>query len=103
VGILFSSAPFITTVNVRPKLLMAKVVSAGTGDCAFRMRRRAIQVFMSVALLLAAACLTMINLGIIPPRVLTNRVPMTYKSTNETRRIPRSAAAAPPRELARNP
>ena len=72
VGILFSAALFITTVQVEPTLLMAMVISAGAGawigaGIVSRMRRRAIQVFMGVALLLAAAFFTMTNLGIIPP------------------------------------
>jgi uncharacterized membrane protein YfcA len=72
VGILFSSALFITTVQVEPVLLMAMVISAGAGawvgaGIVSRMRRRVIQVFMGVALLLAAGFFTMTNLGIIPP------------------------------------
>jgi uncharacterized membrane protein YfcA len=72
VGIIFSSALFITTVQVEPVLLMAMVISAGAGawvgaGIVSRMRRRVIQVLMGVALLLAAVFLTMTNLGIIPP------------------------------------
>ncbi len=72
VGILISSALFITTVQVEPTLLMAMVISAGAGawigaGIVSRMRRRVIQVFMGVALLLAAGFFTMTNLGIIPP------------------------------------
>jgi uncharacterized membrane protein YfcA len=72
VGVLFSSALFITTVAVEPKLLLAMVVSAGAGawigaGIVSRMRRRMIQVSMGVALLIAAAFFTMTNLGIIPP------------------------------------
>jgi len=70
VGILFSSALFITTVKVEPVLLMAMVISAGAGawigaGIVSRMPRRVIQVFMGVALLIAAGCFTMTNLGII--------------------------------------
>src|SRR6202049_2343571 len=51
VGILFSSALFVTTVKVEPTLLMAMVISAGAGawigaEIVSRMRRRVIQVFM---------------------------------------------------------
>jgi hypothetical protein len=72
VGILFSSALFITTVRVEPVLLLAMVISAGAGawigaGIVSRMRRGVIQVLMGVALLLAAAFFTMTNLGIIPP------------------------------------
>src|ERR1700688_2170377 len=72
VGILFSSALFITTVPVEPVLLLAMVVSAGAGawvgdGIGCRMRRRVMQEFMGVALLLAAGFFTMTTLGIIPP------------------------------------
>src|ERR1700677_1354863 len=72
VGIIFSSALFITTVQVEPILLMAMVISAGAGawigaGIVSRMRRRVIQVFMGVALLLAAGFFTITNLGILPP------------------------------------
>jgi len=72
VGIFFSAALFVTTVQVEPMLLMAMVTSAGAGawvgaGIVSRMRRRVIQVFMGVALLLAAGFFTMTNLGIIPP------------------------------------
>src|ERR1700676_3000061 len=72
VGILFSAVLFITTVQVEPTLLMTMVISAGAGawigaGIVSRMRRRVIQVFMGVALLLAAGFFTMTNLGLIPP------------------------------------
>ena len=72
VGILFSAVLFITAVKVEPVLLMAMVISAGAGawigaGIVSRMRRRVIQVFMGVALLLAAGFFTMTNLGVIPP------------------------------------
>jgi len=72
VGILFSAALFITAVQVEPTLLMTMVIAAGAGawigaGIVSRMRRRVIQVFMGVALLLAAGFFTMTNLGIIPP------------------------------------
>src|SRR5256884_6155833 len=72
VGILFSAALFITAVQVEPTLLMAMVISAGAGawigaGIVSRMRRRLIQVFMGVALLIAARVFTMTNFGVIPP------------------------------------
>jgi uncharacterized membrane protein YfcA len=72
IGIFFSATLFVTAVRVEPTLLMAMVISAGAGawigaGLVSRMRRRAIQVFMGVALLIAAALFTMTNLGIIPP------------------------------------
>jgi uncharacterized membrane protein YfcA len=72
VAIFFSSALFITTIKVEPILLMVMVVSAGAGawigaGIVSRMRRRVIQVFMGVALLLAAGFFTLTSLGIIPP------------------------------------
>lgn len=70
-GIFFSAALFIKTVQVDPTLLLAMVLSSGAGawigaGIVSRMRRRVIQVFMGVALLIAAAFFTMSNLGIIP-------------------------------------
>jgi uncharacterized membrane protein YfcA len=72
VGILFSAALFITAVQVEPTLLMTMVLCSGAGawigaGIVSRMRRRVIQVFMGVALLLAAGFFTMTNLGILPP------------------------------------
>lgn len=72
VCILFSAALFITAVRVEPTLLMTMVFCAGAGawvgaGIVSRMRRRVIQLFMGVALLLAAGFFTMTNLGIIPP------------------------------------
>src|SRR5215470_10974453 len=71
VGILFSAALFITTVQVEPTLLMTMVISAGVGawigaGIVSRMHRSVIQIFMGVALLLAAGFFTMTNLGIVP-------------------------------------
>jgi uncharacterized membrane protein YfcA len=72
VGVFFSAALFISTVRVEPKLLLAMVISAGAGawigaGIVSRMSRRAIQLFMGVALLLAAVFFTMTNLGVMPP------------------------------------
>jgi uncharacterized membrane protein YfcA len=71
VGIIFSAVLFVTAVQVEPTLLMAMVISAGAGawigaGVVSRMSRRLIQLFMGVALLLAAAFFTMTNLGIGP-------------------------------------
>jgi uncharacterized membrane protein YfcA len=72
VGILFSAGLFITTVQVEPVLLLAMVLSAGAGawvgaGIVSRMRRRSIQLFMGIALLIAAGFFTMTNVGILPP------------------------------------
>lgn len=72
VGILLSSALFISVVPVEPVLLMAMVIASGVGawigaGIVSRMPRRAIQIFMGIALLLAAGFFTMTNLGIVPP------------------------------------
>src|SRR3984957_18071762 len=66
VGILFSSALFITTVQVEPTLLMAMVISAGAGawigaGIVSRMRRRGIQLLIGVGLLLAAGLFKLSN------------------------------------------
>lgn len=72
INVLFSAALFITAVQVEPVLLMTMVIAAGAGawigaGIVSRMRRRAIQIFMGVALLIAAGFFTMTNLGVIPP------------------------------------
>ena len=72
VGILLSSALFISVVPVEPVLLMAMVIASGAGawigaGVVSRMPRRMIQIFMGIALLLAAGFFTMTNLGIVPP------------------------------------
>ena len=69
---LFSAALFVAAIQVEPVLLMAMVMSAGAGawigaGIVSRIPRRVIQVFMGVALLLAAGFFTMTNLGVIPP------------------------------------
>jgi uncharacterized membrane protein YfcA len=63
---------FATTFNVEPLLLTSMVMSAGAGAwvgarVVSRMSRPAIQLFMGVALLLAACFFTMTNVGILPP------------------------------------
>jgi uncharacterized membrane protein YfcA len=72
IAIFLSATLFIRAVQVEPTLLMAMIISAGAGawigaGIVSRMRRRVIQVFMGVALLLAAGFFTMTNLGILPP------------------------------------
>jgi uncharacterized membrane protein YfcA len=62
---------FITVVKVQPALLVCMVGSAAAGawlgaGVVSRMRRRSIQLFMGVALLIAAAFFAMRNLGAFP-------------------------------------
>ena len=69
---LLSALLFVAAVPVEPVLLMAMIISAGAGawigaGIVSRMPRRMIQIFMGVALLLAAGFFTMTNLGVIPP------------------------------------
>jgi uncharacterized membrane protein YfcA len=63
---------FLTNVNVEPMLLLCTIVAAGVGawlgaGVVSRMPRRAIQLFMGIALLLAALFFAMRNLGLFPP------------------------------------
>jgi uncharacterized membrane protein YfcA len=63
---------FITVVTVQPALLICMVGSAAAGawlgaGVVSRMRRHSIQLFMGVALLIAAAFFAMRNLGAFPP------------------------------------
>jgi uncharacterized membrane protein YfcA len=72
VPIIFGSLLFTTTVNVEPILLTSMVLSAGAGawigaGVVSRMSRRTIQIFMGIALLIAAGFFTMTNLGVLPP------------------------------------
>lgn len=67
-----STLLFTTAINVEPVLLTTMVLSAGAGAwvgaaIVSRMRRRPIQLFMGIALLVAAFFFTMSNLGVIPP------------------------------------
>lgn len=62
---------FVTVIAVEPKLLVAMVASATIGawlgaGVVSRMPRRAIQIFMGVALLIAAVTFVMGNLGAFP-------------------------------------
>jgi uncharacterized membrane protein YfcA len=72
VGIFFSAALFVRAIPVEPTLLMTMVICSGAGawigaGIVSRMRRRVIQLFMGVALLLAAGFFTMTNLGFLAP------------------------------------
>lgn len=63
---------FVSSVNVQPVLLACMIGSAGAGawlgaGIVSRMPRRTIQLFMGVALLLAAVFFVMRNLGAFPP------------------------------------
>lgn len=63
---------FVTSVNVQPVLLASMIGSAGAGawlgaGIVSRMPRRTIQLFMGVALLLAAVFFVMRNIGAFPP------------------------------------
>jgi uncharacterized membrane protein YfcA len=63
---------FITAVTVQPALLACMVASAAAGawlgaGVVSRMPRRSIQLFMGVALLIAASFFAMKNLGAFPP------------------------------------
>ena len=72
VPVLFSSLLFITSVEVEPTLLLSMVLTSGAGawlgaGIVSRMNRRTIQLFMGIALLIAAGFFTMTNLGVFPP------------------------------------
>ena len=67
-----SSMLFTTAIRVEPVLLTCMVLSAGAGawigaGIVSRMRQRTIQIFMGIALLVAACFFTMTNVGILPP------------------------------------
>lgn len=67
-----SSMLFTTAISVEPLLLTCMVLSAGAGawvgaGLVSRMRQRTIQVFMGVALLIAAFFFTLTNVGVLPP------------------------------------
>jgi uncharacterized membrane protein YfcA len=67
-----STLLFTTAINVEPLLLTCMVLSAGAGawvgaGIVSRMQQRTIQLFMGVALLIAASFFTMTNVGILPP------------------------------------
>jgi uncharacterized membrane protein YfcA len=68
---LTESLIFVTAIIVDPKLLVAVVVSAAAGaylgaGVVARMPRRAIQIVMGIALLIAGSVFTAVNLGALP-------------------------------------
>jgi uncharacterized membrane protein YfcA len=63
---------FVTSVAVDPVLLLCMVISASLGawlgaGIVSKMNRRTIQLFMGVALLIAAGFFAMTNIGVLPP------------------------------------
>ena len=67
-----SSMLFTTAISVEPVLLTCMVLSAGVGawigaGLVSRMQQRTIQIFMGVALLIAAFFFTLTNVGVLPP------------------------------------
>jgi len=63
---------FTTAISVEPVLLTCMVLSAGAGawvgaGLVSRMRQRTIQLFMGIALLIAAFFFTLTNVGVLPP------------------------------------
>jgi uncharacterized membrane protein YfcA len=63
---------FAATIRVDPVLLTCMVMSAGCGawlgaGLVSRMKRRTIQLFMGIALVVAACFFTMANVGVFPP------------------------------------
>jgi uncharacterized membrane protein YfcA len=72
IGIIFSALLFVETIEVEPVLLTSMVIASGLGawigaDIVSKLPRRAIQILMGTALLIAAGFFTMTNLGILPP------------------------------------
>jgi uncharacterized membrane protein YfcA len=71
IGIIFSALLFVEMIEVEPVLLTSMVVAAGAGawigaDVVSRLPRRAIQLLMGVALLIAAGFFTLGNVGVLP-------------------------------------
>ena len=71
VGSILESLIFVTTVAVAPRLLVAMVLAAAVGawfgaGIVVRLPRRAIQVMMGAALLIAGAVFAASNLGLLP-------------------------------------
>ena len=72
IGIIITALLFVGMIEVEPVLLTSMVAAAGAGawlgsDIVSKLPRRAIQVLMGVALLVAAGFFTITNLGILPP------------------------------------
>jgi uncharacterized membrane protein YfcA len=71
IPVFFATLLFLNRVNVEPVLVTTMILSAGAGawvgaGVVSRMRRRTIQLFMGIALLIAAFFFTMTNLGVLP-------------------------------------
>ena len=72
IGIIFSALLFVEAIEVDPVLLTAMVIAAGAGawigaGVVSRLPRRAIQLSMGVALLVAALFFTLTNTEVLPP------------------------------------
>ena len=72
ISIIFSALLFVEVIDVQPVLLASMVFAAGTGawvgaDIVSKLPRRAIQLLMGIALLVAAGFFTITNVGILPP------------------------------------
>lgn len=72
IGIIFSALLFVEMIDVEPLLLTSMVLAAGAGawigaDIVSKLPRRAIQLLMGIALLVAAGFFTMTNVGVLPP------------------------------------
>ncbi len=71
IGIIFSALLFVEMIDVEPVLLTSMVVAAGAGawigaDVVSGLPRRAIQLLMGLALLIAAGFFTLTNVGVLP-------------------------------------
>ncbi len=72
IGIIFSALLFVETVDVDPVLLTSMVVASGAGawlgaGVVSSLPRRAIQLLMGIALIVAAGFFTITNVGLAPP------------------------------------
>lgn len=72
IGIIFSALLFIETIDVEPVLLTSMVVASGAGawlgaGIVSGLPRRAIQLLMGIALIVAAGFFTITNVGLAPP------------------------------------
>jgi uncharacterized membrane protein YfcA len=71
IPVFFGALLFVTTVDVEPVLVTTMILSAGAGawvgaGVVSKLRRRTIQLWMGIALLIAAVFFTMTNLGVLP-------------------------------------
>jgi uncharacterized membrane protein YfcA len=72
IPVLVGALLFVTSVAVDPILLLCMVLSSALGawlgaGIVSKMNRRTIQLFMGIALLIAAGFFTMTNVGVLPP------------------------------------